>query len=86
MGLFESEPRRQNSRRKGAKRLSEGSKFEIKHKNRFLQKSKSVDWGGRRQAPLLLGGLQSKWTETFNDSVGVAVITLKTHYNILELQ
>ena len=31
----------------GAKRLSGGeAKFKVKHKNRCLQKSKLVEWGG----------------------------------------
>ena len=46
-----SHSRRQSSRLRGAKRLSEGGpKFEIKHKSRCLtclQKRKLVNWGGR---------------------------------------
>ena len=39
--------RRQSSRLRGAKRLSGGPKFEIKHKSRCLQKRKLVEWGAK---------------------------------------
>ena len=42
---------------KGAKRLSGGSKFEIKHKSHCLQKSKLVDWGSQSRQLGGQGGL-----------------------------
>ena len=39
--------RRQSSRLRGAKRLSGGPKFEIKHKSCFPQKSKLIHWEGK---------------------------------------
>ena len=48
-----SQNQRQSSRVGGAKRLSGGPKFEIRHKSRCFQESKIVNWG--RQA-CQLGG------------------------------
>ena len=43
--IISHQSRAQSSRLRGAKRLSGGPKFEIKHKSRCLQNSKLVDWG-----------------------------------------
>ena len=73
-----SHSRRQSSRLRGAKRLSEGGpKFEIKHKSRCLtclQKRKLVNWGGGRlggpgppcRRPWLQPSARLKWLVTIN--------------------
>ena len=56
---YYKQSRRQSSRRKGAKRLLGGPKFEIWHKSRCVQKNNLVDWEepnmsiGGGQAPLV---------------------------------
>ena len=43
--------RRQSSRLRGTKRLSGGTKFEIKHKSRCLGKRKLVNWEAKLPCP-----------------------------------